>query len=94
MRPELTWINAAAKGQLGIMPRPRGGDWLDGEIHSLAEAGVKVLVSLLSADEVAGLELQDEERLCGECGIHFISFQIPVYSDDYFSGLTTIRIPG
>jgi hypothetical protein len=61
---ELFWINAATKGQLGIMPRPRGGDWLDGEIQSLAEAGVKVVVSLLTADEVA--ELEDEE-----CHHHF-----------------------
>ena len=59
------------------MPRPRGGDWLDGEIQALAKAGVNVLVSLLTADEVAELELQDEERLCGDCGIRFISFPIP-----------------
>ena len=64
--PEVFWINATTKGQLGIMPRPRGGDWLDGEIQSLAEAGVHVVVSLLPADEVAELELQDEERLCDE----------------------------
>ena len=59
------------------MPRPRGGDWLDGEIQSLAKAGVNVVVSLLTADEVAELELQDEERLCGDCGLRFISFPIP-----------------
>ena len=59
------------------MPRPRGGDWLDGEVQSLAKAGVNVLVSLLTADEVAELELQDEERLCGDCGLRFISFPIP-----------------
>ena len=75
--PEVFWINATTKGQLGIMPRPRGGDWLDGEIQSLAKAGVNVVVSLLTADEVAELELQDEERLCGDCGIRFISFPIP-----------------
>jgi hypothetical protein len=47
------------------------------EIQALAKAGVNVLVSLLTADEVAELELQDEERLCGDCGIRFISFPIP-----------------
>ena len=36
-----------------------------------------MLVSLLTADEVAELELQDEERLCGDCGLHFISLPIP-----------------
>ena len=59
------------------MPRPRGGDWLDGEIQALAKSGVNVVVSLLTADEVAELELQDEERLCGDCGLRFISFPIP-----------------
>ncbi len=59
------------------MPRPRGGDWLDREIQALAKAGVNVLVSLLTADEIAELELQDEERLCGDCGLRFISFPIP-----------------
>ncbi len=58
------------------MPRPRGGDWLEGEIQFLAKAGANVLVSLLKVDEAAELELQDEERLCGECGIQFISFPI------------------
>jgi phage/plasmid-like protein (TIGR03299 family) len=42
-----------------------------------AVEGDNVVVSLLTADEVAELELQDEERLCGDCGLHFISFPIP-----------------
>jgi len=59
------------------MPRPRGGDWLEDELKALAKQDVDVLVSLLTADEVADLELQDEERLCGDCGLRFISFPIP-----------------
>ncbi len=59
------------------MPRPRGGDWLGDELQALAKAGVNVLVSLLTADEVAELDLQDEERLCGDCGLRFVSFPIP-----------------
>jgi len=75
MHPEVFWIDRVGKRLLGIMlsfqdnrcaghtmPRPRGGDWLDGEIQSLAKAGVNVVVSLLTADEIAELELQDEER--------------------------------
>jgi protein-tyrosine phosphatase len=76
MHPQVFWIDRIGAGLVGIMPRPRGGDWLDGEIRSLAEAGVNVLVSLLTADEVAELELQDEERLCDDCGVRFISFPI------------------
>jgi protein-tyrosine phosphatase len=77
MRPEVFWIDRVAKGLVGIMPRPRGGDWLDGEIQSLAKVGVNVVASLLTADEVAELELQDEERLCADRGLRFISFPIP-----------------
>jgi protein-tyrosine phosphatase len=77
MRPEVFWIDRVGEGLLGIMPRPRGGDWLDGEIQALTKAGVNVVVSLLTANEVAELELQDEERLCGDCGLRFISFPIP-----------------
>ena len=75
--PEVFWIDRVEKGRLGIMARPRGGDWLEGEIQSLAEAKVEVLVSLLATDEVAELELQDEERICEKCGVRFISFPIP-----------------
>jgi protein-tyrosine phosphatase len=74
--PEVFWIDGVEEGRLGIMARPRGGDWLDGEIRSLAKAGVNVLVSLLTADEAADLQLQDEERLCTGCGVRFISFPI------------------
>jgi len=77
MRSEVSWIDRVGTGLLGIMPRPRGGDWLDGESRFLAKAGVNMVVSLLTADEVSELELEDEERLCGDCGLRFISFPIP-----------------
>jgi len=77
LRPDIYWLDHPAKGLLGIMPRLRGGDWLDGEIQALAKSGVNVAVSLLTADEVADLDLQDEKRLRGEFGIRFISFPIP-----------------
>lgn len=77
VHPGVFWIDRVGAGLLGIMPRPRGGDWLEGEIQSLAEAGVHVLVSLLTADEAAELELQDEELLCGARGLRFVSFPIP-----------------
>jgi protein-tyrosine phosphatase len=58
------------------MPRPRGGDWLVDEIRSWRTAGVDVVVSLLTPDEVASLDLADEERLCAANGIQFVSFPI------------------
>jgi protein-tyrosine phosphatase len=77
MHPQIFLLDHIGQGLLSIMPCPRGGDWLDGEIQFFANTSVNVLVSLLTADEVAELELQDEERLCGDCGLRFISFPIP-----------------
>jgi protein-tyrosine phosphatase len=76
MRADIFRIERTHKGLIGIMPRPRGGDWLDREIQSLTEAGVNVLVSLLTTDEVADLELQAEASLCADRGIRFVSFPI------------------
>jgi len=44
-----------------------------------------VIVSRLTTDESAELELQDEERLCGECSLRFISFLIPDRSVPFFT---------
>jgi len=76
MHTKVFWIERLGAGLVGVMSRPRGGDWLNEELLALAQARVEVLVSLLTAEEVAELELQEEERLCGNCGIHFVSFPI------------------
>jgi protein-tyrosine phosphatase len=76
MRTELFWTQGPAPGRLAIMPRPRGGDWLADEIQSWRAAGVDVVVSLLTPDEVGSFELAEEERLCVANGIQFVSFPI------------------
>jgi hypothetical protein len=35
------------------MPRPRRGDWLEDELHSLRNAGVDIVLSLLTDHEIA-----------------------------------------
>ncbi len=65
-----------SSGRLGLMPRPRGGDWLEDEIRSLGESKVEALVSLLEASEVAELELEQEEAYCHRLGISFLAFPI------------------
>jgi protein-tyrosine phosphatase len=62
---------------LAIMPRPRAGDWLEDEISSWQTAGIRTVVSLLEAHEVAELGLTEEARLCSARGIEFVSFPIP-----------------
>ena len=76
MRPELYWIDGNWRGRLAISPRPRGGDWLPDEVQSWQQAGVQVVVSLLTRDEIAELELWDEEMLCQSHGMEFIPFPV------------------
>ena len=76
MRTELYWIEGPWQGKLAILPRPRGGDWLEDEVQGWRAAGVDVVVSLLTSDEVAELDLEQEGRLCEAHGIDFRSFPI------------------
>src|SRR3954449_8644872 len=76
MRTELYWIEGPWPGRLAIMPRPRGGDWLEDEIQSWRRSGVDVVVSLLTREEIADLSLADEGELCRSNGIQFFSFAI------------------
>jgi protein-tyrosine phosphatase len=71
------WIEGPWKGRLAIVPRPRGGDWLEDEISSWREAGINTVVSFLTSDEVADFELKAEKKLCEDHGIRFVSFPIP-----------------
>ena len=71
------WINNPHGVKLGVMSRPRGGDWLEGEILGLKSTGVGIVVSLLQDDEVAEFELDLEAGLCLENGIQYVSFPIP-----------------
>lgn len=77
MYTRVSWIEAPeAPGRLGVMPRPRGGDWLEDELRQLRRDGVDVLVSLLTPDEVAELVLSDEPTLAARCGLEFSSLPI------------------
>jgi protein-tyrosine phosphatase len=76
MRTELYWIAGPWLGRLAIMPRPRGGDWLEDEIQSRRGSGVDVVVSLLTHEEQTELNLSNEEALCRANGIEFVSFPI------------------
>jgi len=77
MRAEIYPIDGVPCGKLAIMPRPRAGDWLAGEIESWQQSGVNCVVSLLEPEEVAELGLQDEPQLCAKAGLEFLQFPIP-----------------
>ena len=76
MRTELYWIEGPWQGNLAILPRPRGGDWLEEEVRGWQAAGVDVIVSLLTSDEIADLDLAQEGGLCEAHGIDFWQFPI------------------
>ena len=76
MRTTAYWIAGPWPGRLAIVPRPRGGDWLEEEVRSWQEAGLDVVVSLLTQDENTELELNQEEFLCRAQGIQFYAYPI------------------
>src|SRR5262245_66282085 len=75
MQPTLYWIATPAVGRLATMARPRGGDWLAGELVALRELGVDALVSLLTVEELIELELGAEPDLARAAGLGFRSFR-------------------
>jgi protein-tyrosine phosphatase len=76
MKSEVYWIEVKLPGRLGIMARPRAGDWLCNEIAGWASDQIDVVVSLLEPTEIAELELSEEPRWCREQAIDLISFPI------------------
>jgi len=77
MRTNQHWVQTGVRGRLGIMSRPRGGDWLEDEVAGLRAAGVQVVVSLLTDQEMLELDLGQEEALCAGAGLTFRRLAIP-----------------
>jgi protein-tyrosine phosphatase len=64
-------------GKLALAARPRGGEWLPDEMAHWRQDGVDTVVSLLTAEEEASLDLKDEATQALAHGIDFIPFPIP-----------------
>jgi len=77
MKAEIYWVPGPWPGRLGIIPRPRGGDWLAEEARAWRAAGVDVVTSLLTPEEIAELELQDEAARFRAAGLEFHALPIP-----------------
>jgi len=77
MLPVIYRIEGPWPGQLAIIARPRGGEWLDGELHALKEADFDVVLSLLTSEESEELGLTQEPQLSTKQGLEFLSFPIP-----------------
>ena len=79
VRGEAHSINGRWKGQLAIVARPRGNEWLEDEVRSWRESGVDVIVSLLTSDENTELGLTEEGKTVENQGLAFVSFPINDY---------------
>jgi predicted protein tyrosine phosphatase len=77
MGAKVFWVAGPWRGRLGILPRPRGGDWLGDETTAWREAGIDVVVSLLEPDEEAQLVLGGEAAAAAASGVDFRPFPIP-----------------
>jgi protein-tyrosine phosphatase len=75
-RATLYGIEGPWPGRLAVVPRPRGGDWLEDEVQSWRQAGVNVVVSSLEKDEITEWNLAREADLCVAQGIEFVHFPI------------------
>ena len=76
MKTDIYWIDGGWSGHLAILLRPRGGDWLEDEVRSWRQTGVDIVVSLLTAEEIADLQLAQEAELSQRHGVRFLSFPI------------------
>ncbi len=76
MRTELSWVPGPWPGRLAIMPRPRGGDWLEDEVQAWRRSGIEVILSLLTPNEIVEFDLVDEAAWCRANDMQYISFPI------------------
>ena len=63
-------------GQLAIVARPRGGEWLADDLQRMRNEGYDVLVSLLTQSEANEFDLAREAEISNGSGIKFISLPV------------------
>lgn len=76
MIAEVFWTNEKYPGRIALVPRPRGGEWLEDEAKAWANAGLDVIVSMLDAEETRAFELEREGEFSAANEIEFISFPV------------------
>jgi len=76
MQAEMYEITPCPQGRLATMPRPRGGEWLKGELASLKKRYVTDVISMLTPEEEEETWLQAEAQTCAEVGMRFHRFLV------------------
>ena len=87
MTTKLYWIEGPWPGRLAILPRPRGGEWLEDEVQSWQQSGLDVVLSLLTHEEIADLALTREAELCQAQGVQFLHRQVIQHQPTSCAGL-------
>ena len=62
---------------LAVVLCPRGGRYLQRDLSHIKSAGIQVLVSLLSEEQVTLLDLGEEPLLAQRLGMQFLHFPMP-----------------
>ncbi len=96
MKAQVYWTEGNYPGRIAIVPRPRGGDWLEDEVQAWSQAGLGVIVSLLTDDENADLGLMQEAEICRANDLMFFAFpvvdrSVPVSSPDLLNLLSKLE---
>ena len=60
MKPIIYWIDYSGPGRLAILARPQGDDALESEIQGWRDAGIDVVVSMLTESDNSYLGLSAE----------------------------------
>ena len=76
MQSQIWWTKRKFPGQIAIVARPRGGDWLEDETQSWANSGLDAVVSLLTNEEMIDLDIEREAELSAAAGLKFYNFPI------------------
>jgi protein-tyrosine phosphatase len=77
MSTKLYWISGPWPGKPAMAARPRGEDWLEDELRDWKNAGIDVVLSLLTPEEERDLGLAEESQIAKSLGLWFASLPIP-----------------
>jgi len=69
-------IEGLCDNQFAIMPHPQGGDFFEQSIEEIRLLGYEIVVSMLTSEEQAELELLTEGEVCQNKGILYLNFPI------------------
>ncbi len=77
MQADAYWVAGPWPGRLAVLTRPWGGDWLEDYVRAWKALPLSCVVSALTKEEAAELQLVKEEGYCTANGIAFVSCPIP-----------------